>query len=852
MKRIFSILGVTCLTLGAVFVLCQIKTAQAQVLYENKGIDQGFNNDPYDTRGCVWRDDFLPDGTINYHEEEERAPKEFFIESPPLGDPCDYYSAPDWKKLKKFGEQALWPPGCFDPLNYYASVFATWLGAYGSFVMNENYNTWDEFYYVATGSLNKRTSPGNIDVTLANKSPSYGQEFSADATPMNFSSPEKKMLYGWAMQLPNQKYVSQQGLAAGGRQLSESDVRDFSFPAGAKTNLDTCRRVTRTVSRSNDTDNDGMDDNWERRYAPEGNIREFASEDDTDHDGIDINDPSILNQDNKPLIDSEGVPVEVPNVYNGIHVTPDTTAKSAPGDGTFTNMEEYIWGTNPLDPDSDDDGFPDEADIVGLGQSELHGIVPVGQQNAASNKFTLRATAVGISQLLDERNSGHRKVFIDSDATVVVPGIESDLEASLTSINDTPTTTNVSGVSKLNDGNDVYIEADATRTEGDRAVLDYAWFVQFRNAGNTTLSDKVAVPPTTEFTLDDIQKRIGRMGRYIFRHPVTELTSYVPANYSFDNKPGSFIYVTVEITNLVTHEISTKRIPISIGSDSSMGLNITDLDTGTTMSIEDYVAKYCYDATKQQVPPPAFCSFGGKTYNEILPWIVFQGSRVEVVAQPIQANTSGLVYEWWVNDEKVTEAASDSYDNKLVLYPESSTRDYDVMVKAYTKDAYRNEVFSGEVVMMVEGPQVAIMSQPNAPVNGAQVQLTGTLMNFPENYIKQPGGYSWTINMPDGSTQNLVGKSVNLPSTSAGSYRVELKIAFQGPDGSDRTLTTQKDIVIASGTTTAQAQIKKVFASMASIVQTKSIHVYEFIVITAVVLIGLLYFFGFAKKRGSQ
>lgn len=106
--------------------------------------------------------------------------------------------------------------------------------------------------------------------------------------------------------------------------------------------------------------------------------------------------------------------------------------------------------------------------------------------------------------------------------------------------------------------------------------------------------------------------------------------------------------------------------------------------------------------------------------------------------------------------------------------------------------------------------------------------------------------------MPDGSTQNLVGKSVNLPSTSAGSYRVELKIAFQGPDGSDRTLTTQKDIVIASGTTTAQAQIKKVFASMASIVQTKSIHVYEFIVITAVVLIGLLYFFGFAKKRGSQ
>lgn len=38
------------------------------------------------------------------------------------------------------------------------------------------------------------------------------------------------------------------------------------------------------------------------------------------------------------------------------------------GDNCFSNIEEYIWGTNPWDADTDDDGVPDEADIAGTGQ----------------------------------------------------------------------------------------------------------------------------------------------------------------------------------------------------------------------------------------------------------------------------------------------------------------------------------------------------------------------------------------------------------------------------------------------------------------------------------------------------
>lgn len=875
MKRILGIVSVTCLVSGAIFVFA-VKThlAKAQVVYENSGVDEGFNNDPYDVHGCIWRDDFKADGTINNHPEEKQAPDEFYIKAssdqprvgmPPnafMGETCYnvsfdpvvgwHYNEPQWEKLKDKGEAALWPPGCFNPLNFYDFASGVWHGAYGAFEFNANYNTWDEFYYAATGAINKRTSPPNIDLKLGAKSPSYGSELVISASPTNFLSPLNRILYGWATQLPGKKYVSQQGLVAGGRELTESDVRDFSYPAGAEPNLDTCRRVTRSVTSSNDQDRDGMDDTWERRYAPGGDITQFNPNDDIDKDGVTLSDPAFLGQDNKPLLDKDKNPISEPDVYNGIHVTPDTTANSAPGDGKFTNMEEFIWGTNPVDPDSDDDGFSDEADIVGLGQSQFKEVTPVGQQGDLPNRITVRATAVGMSSLPDEKNTGHRKIMIDSEARAIIPGIESDLQASLVNVNETPSLSSITGKSVLNSGEDIFVEADATRTEGDRAVLDYTWYVEFRNAGSNEMSARVQVPPTPEFTLDDAKKDVGRMGRYTFRHPLTDLLQYVPSNYNFDKKPGSFVYVTVEITNPVTHEFAKKRIPISIGSDQSMGMNITDLNTGETFSIEDYVAKYCYEANQKQLPAPTFCAFGGKSYNEVLPWIVFQGSRVEIVAQPIQAANQGVVYEWWINGEHVTESAADSNDNKLVIYPDGSEREYDVVVQAFTKDAYRNVVFSGGISMTVEGPQAAIVYTPTSPIAGTQVQLTGQLLNFPENMIAQPNGYTWTITKPDGTSQILNGKNVNLPSTSSGTYHVELEIAFQGNNSASRTLTRERDIVIASGVSTLQAKTQQLFASVVSVIRQKSVFVYEFVIVATVMIVGMLYLLGLNKKRQNS
>ncbi|MFH0930207.1 MAG: hypothetical protein V1814_03070 [Candidatus Moraniibacteriota bacterium] len=72
---------------------------------------------------------------------------------------------------------------------------------------------------------------------------------------------------------------------------------------------------------------------------------------------------------------------EATNSFNddssGIDVVVDCKHKwrNAPGytsgSGKFPTGEEDYWKTDPFDPDTDGDGFPDEADVIGLGQESF-------------------------------------------------------------------------------------------------------------------------------------------------------------------------------------------------------------------------------------------------------------------------------------------------------------------------------------------------------------------------------------------------------------------------------------------------------------------------------------------------
>ncbi len=863
MKQKFASGVFLTLVLAGVVFLIRTNFASAQkistgdengaAIQDNKGVDEGFNNEEEDIHGCVWNKDVLPNGAVNYHTEEPQAPPEFYIESPPLGDPCNFYEQNDWKNLKDKGEEALWPIGCFNPVNLYVTPLTgslpAWIGAYGAFEFNKNYDSWDEMYYATMGAFNKRQNPPNVDLKVASMDPAVGSQMNLTAGPLRYNSPLNKILYGWSTQLPGESYVSQEGLVAGGRELTQADVNDIRV-GGKEVNFGACKRVTRKVVT--DSDKDGLDDNWEKRYAPNGDISKITRDGDDDKDGIVL--AQVLAQENKPPLDPEGNPIDEPDVYSGIRVTPDTTASSAPGDGTFTNQEEFIWGTNPEDPDTDDDGFPDEADILGLGQMNFKATSHIDQREGVDDRMNYRVATVGISNFASEDNSGHKKVFIDSEAKTVYAGIQNSLDASLLNINEQPNANNVTGISQLNNGSDIYVEASAFQSEGDKAALDYAWFVQLKDPSNQELSEKVHVPSTPDFTKEDIQQESGRIGKYIFRHKLTELEQYMKDNlsapYTFDGAPGSLIYITVEMCNLVTHEFASKRIPIAIGSDKTMAIQITDLNTSETMSIEDYTAKYCsQDVAKNQLPNPAFCAYQGRSLNEILPWIVFEGSRIVVTAEPIQADAKNVTLEWWVNGEKVNEAyGPDSQDNQLTIYPESTTQVYTIQAKAYTNDKYRNEIYNGQVSMQVMGPEVAVLNTPLTPTVGSSLQLSGQLLNFPETNV---GSYSWTITSPNGTEQKLTGKNPTLNVSDAGNYHVKLEVAFQGAENTQRVLVTEKDITVGTATLTPTAQIRKTLASMASIVQAQSIRVYEFAFVGFIVLIGVLYFFGFIKKRSA-
>jgi hypothetical protein len=428
---------------------------------------------------------------------------------------------------------------------------------------------------------------------------------------------------------------------------------------------------------------------------------------DKDKDGVQIVspvDPTLLDTENRPRLIPAGpsttlrVPAPDPDVYLGIRVTPDTTAPNPTGNGIFSNMEEYIWGTNPLDADSDDDGYMDGADIIGLGQRSITFPVDLDPQDPNNNHETYRAAVVGTTNFIDETNSGHKKIMIASKDTLITASTGDNLQATITEKNDAPSLGEVSGSSQVSNDHVVQVQAGIAGSDSDRAVLEYTWYVEFRSFGNTVTSSRVKVPPTPDFTLQDIETPNGRLGKYLFKHPIAELAKYAPPGYTFTGDPGSLLYISVDIANPTRHEVASKRIPVALGTDSTLELNLTDLNTGNVQTAEEYALSYCRSLAATSVAAPAFCTNGRVSLNEVLPWLVFQGSKVVVTAGPLQVDKNALTYKWWLNDEPVAEkAGTESQDNLLTIYPEGGQKTYNIKVRGYTNDRSRTVVFSAQV-----------------------------------------------------------------------------------------------------------------------------------------------------------
>ena len=73
------------------------------------------------------------------------------------------------------------------------------------------------------------------------------------------------------------------------------------------------------------------------------------------------------------------------------------------GSGKFPTGEEKYWKTDPIDPDTDGDGFPDGADVIGLGQQDFTWNYQPGDR--------VGVVAEGTSMLPTEEKSAYYKIM---------------------------------------------------------------------------------------------------------------------------------------------------------------------------------------------------------------------------------------------------------------------------------------------------------------------------------------------------------------------------------------------------------------------------------------------------------
>lgn len=172
--------------------------------------------------------------------------------------------------------------------------------------------------------------------------------------------------------------VSLQGIQAGGRTLPEGGSP--------------CGNMSRTPAT--DADGDGMDDTWESVHGlnPGDPGDAFA-----DPDG-DSAFQFYTNADGETLIISPGTDGGDP--------------------GAMSNLAEYIWDTDPRNPDTDKDQIPDGQEILGFGGPTVSWINdrPIG------STLEFRVYAVGVSIMTDAMREREQIVKLDSSTKTVFVG----------------------------------------------------------------------------------------------------------------------------------------------------------------------------------------------------------------------------------------------------------------------------------------------------------------------------------------------------------------------------------------------------------------------------------------------
>ncbi len=188
--------------------------------------------------------------------------------------------------------------------------------------------------------------------------------------------------------------------------------------------------VTRQPTIGNDTDGDGLDDNWEIRYF-KGKLINYTTENEDgstekgffympDNDEallplvqpdkiVSPDDPSVFVNDPdgdawEYFFKDEGNNYSAPWMLGVPYLRSSVGQEVNPGQKSFDILREYIEGTNPTTSDTDNDGVEDGLDYIGIKQDNVHLIV----KKEYGEKYNVMLRVFGVNDKYRNENSGDK------------------------------------------------------------------------------------------------------------------------------------------------------------------------------------------------------------------------------------------------------------------------------------------------------------------------------------------------------------------------------------------------------------------------------------------------------------
>jgi hypothetical protein len=281
-----------------------------------------------------------------------------------------------------------------------------------------------------------------INLELGTPALKTGESAKLIAMPLGYRTRLQNIYFSWCTVIDGSAYPMN-GIVAGGQSLPE-----LVSPAKSWSDGGCCEPITRIPP--DEYDYKGMDSRWVERHflgrtingVTYTDINQVDPNDDPDSDGYLAN--TFRNDDGEYLTLTPYLADKYGNTYNPA------------GEGSLTNIMEYILDTDPLNGDTSGDGFSDGMAFVGVGQTQLN--FPVEKEAGPDGFYDVSVAALGISQAKKTAIvSAKRRVFVGTESALRV-----DLQAD-------------SDVITFDDSQTLTLKASQYESEEDSRNIFYEW-----------------------------------------------------------------------------------------------------------------------------------------------------------------------------------------------------------------------------------------------------------------------------------------------------------------------------------------------------------------------------------------